>query len=215
MRLILLGPPMAGKGTQAKQLCEHFGIPHISTGDILRKNVAEKTELGLKAKAFMDRGDLVPDDLILGLVGSELDTIDLDKGFLFDGYPRTTVQADSLASYLLDRNKPLDGVILLRVDEKVLVERATGRRMCSNCGASYHMVNMPPKVSNICDVCGEEALYQRPDDQEETVKNRLKVYKKQTEPLIDYFKDRDLLLEIAGGGGPEEVFKKIINLLEV
>ncbi len=215
MRLILLGPPMAGKGTQAKLLCEHFGIPHISTGDILRRNVSEETELGLKAKTYMDRGDLVPDDLILGLVRSELDRTDLDKGFLFDGYPRTTVQADSLSSYLLEKEKPLDRVILLRVEEEILIQRATGRRMCSNCGASYHLDNMPPKLEGICDVCGEKALYQRSDDKEETVKNRLDVYKKQTEPLIDFYKKQENLLEIAGAGGPEEVFKMIIDHLEV
>lgn len=213
MRLILLGPPMAGKGTQAKLLSTHYKIPHISTGDILRKNVSQGTELGKKAKDYMDRGDLVPDELILALVQKELDAMDLDRGFLFDGYPRTTIQADALTSYLQEKNKPLDGVILLNVPEKTLIERATGRRICSNCGASYHILTLPPKVEGICDVCGEAALHQRVDDQEETVKNRLDVYKKQTEPLVSYYRIQNNLLEIPGAASPEEVFKKVVDLL--
>lgn len=215
MRLILLGPPMAGKGTQAKQISERYDIPHISTGDILRKNVADETELGLQAKAYMDKGDLVPDELIIDLVAVELDKMDLDKGFLFDGYPRTTVQADSLSDYLLEKEKPLDGVILLNVEEDVLVQRATGRRVCGNCGASYHIVNQPPKVEGVCDVCGETAVHQRDDDNEETVKNRLQVYFNQTRPLIDYYKNQDKLLDIPGAGSPGEVFEEILKRLEV
>lgn len=213
MRLILLGPPMAGKGTQAKLISTHFGIPHISTGDILRKNVAEGTELGVKAKDYMDRGDLVPDELILALVQKELDGMDLDRGFLFDGYPRTTVQAEALSTYLEEKEKPLDGVILLDVPEETLIQRATGRRICSNCGASYHIVTMPPKVEGVCDACGEKALHQRVDDQEETVKNRLNVYKKQTEPLVSYYRVQKNLLEVPGADTPEGVFKQVLNLL--
>lgn len=213
MRLILLGPPMAGKGTQATLISEHFDIPHISTGNILRKNVAQATELGREAKAFMDRGDLVPDELILSLVRQELDARDLDAGFLFDGYPRTIAQAESLSSYLKQKDKPLDGVILLRVDNEVLIKRATGRRVCSNCGASYHMINQPPKKDGICDVCGKKALHQRVDDQEETVKNRLDVYKKQTEPLINYYDEKESLLEVTGDSSPQEVFQEILTLL--
>ncbi|NLY36685.1 MAG: adenylate kinase [Tissierellia bacterium] len=213
MRLILLGPPMAGKGTQAKLISEHYSIPHISTGDILRKNVSQNTELGQQAKAYMDRGDLVPDELILDLVRHELDATDLDNGFLFDGYPRTIVQAQSLSSYLKDKDKPLDGVILLRVDEKVLVERATGRRVCGNCGASYHLKNQPPKVEGTCDLCGEKAVHQRIDDQEDTVKNRLNVYKKQTEPLISYYQEQENLLEVPGASTPAEVFQQVLALI--
>lgn len=213
MRLILLGPPMAGKGTQAKLISEHFSIPHISTGDILRKNVSDGTELGNQAKAYMDRGDLVPDELILNLVRLELDTTDLDNGFLFDGYPRTIVQAESLSSYLKDKNKPLDGVILLRVDTHVLIERATGRRVCGNCGATYHLKNQPPKLEGVCDVCGAKAVHQRIDDQEDTVKNRLNVYKKQTEPLISYYHEQENLLEVPGASTPSEVFQQILALV--
>lgn len=214
MRLILLGPPMAGKGTQAKQISAHFAIPHISTGDILRKNVAQQTQLGLEAKTYMDRGDLVPDELILDLVRGELDSIDLDKGFLFDGYPRTVVQADSLSEYLIEKNKPLDGVVLLNVDEEVLIQRATGRRVCGNCGASYHIINQPPKVEGICDVCGEAAIHQRDDDREEIVKNRLDVYSRQTQPLISYYKNQDKLIDVEGAGSPKEVFEMILLKLE-
>lgn len=213
MRLILLGPPMAGKGTQAKLIAEYYAIPHISTGDILRKNVSLGTELGIKAKAYMDRGDLVPDELILDLVRHELDATDLDRGFLFDGYPRTLVQAESLSDYLQEKNKPLDGVILLRVDEDVLIERATGRRVCSHCGASYHVKNQPPKVEGICDLCGRNTLGQRVDDQEETVKNRLNVYKRQTEPLINYYQEQENLLEVPGASTPQGVFQQILTLV--
>lgn len=213
MRLILLGPPMAGKGTQAKLISEHYSIPHISTGDILRKNVSQDTELGREAKVYMDRGDLVPDELILDLVRHELDNTDLDNGFLFDGYPRTIVQAQSLSSYLNDKGKPLDGVILLRVDEDVLIERATGRRVCGNCGASYHIKNQPPKVEGVCDLCGKKEIHQRIDDQEDTVKNRLNVYKKQTEPLISYYQEQENLLEVPGASTPHEVFQQILVLV--
>lgn len=186
MRIVLLGPPGAGKGTQAVRLVEKYNIPHISTGDIFRKNLKEKTKLGLKAKEYMDKGLLVPDELVVDIVKSRLMEDDCKEGFLLDGFPRTVEQADALEAELNKLGWKLDGVINIEVKDEVLIDRLTGRLVCRKCGATYHSKFNKPKQEDVCDVCGGE-LYTRDDDKVETVKNRLDVYKNQTQPLIDYY----------------------------
>ncbi|MBO4411880.1 MAG: adenylate kinase [Lachnospiraceae bacterium] len=212
-RYVLLGPPGAGKGTQSVMIAEQYDIPHISTGDILRANVKAGTPLGVEAKAYMDRGELVPDSLIMDLVRDRLEEPDCEKGFLFDGFPRTVPQAEALDKILADAGIELDAVIDIRVDEDELLKRMTGRRVCRQCGAPYHIVNMPPKKEGVCDLCGGE-VYQRADDTEETVKNRFKVYNEQTLPLTDYYAKTGKLVPIESAGGPKEVFEAIVARLE-
>ncbi len=212
-RFILLGPPGAGKGTQSVMIAEQYNIPHISTGDILRANVKAETPLGVLAKGYMDRGELVPDSLIMDLVKDRLAEPDCEKGFLFDGFPRTVPQAEALDAILADAGIELDAVIDIRVDEDELLKRMTGRRVCRQCGAPYHIVNMPPKKEGVCDLCGGE-VYQRADDTEETVKNRFKVYNEQTLPLTDYYARTGKLVPIESAGGPKDVFEAIIRELE-
>ncbi len=212
-RFILLGPPGAGKGTQSVMIAEQYNIPHISTGDILRANVKAETPLGVLAKGYMDRGELVPDSLIMDLVKDRLAEPDCEKGFLFDGFPRTVPQAEALDAILADAGIELDAVIDIRVDEDELLKRMTGRRVCRQCGAPYHIVNMPPKKEGVCDLCGGE-VYQRADDTEETVKNRFKVYNEQTLPLTDYYAKTGKLVPIESAGGPKDVFEAIIRELE-
>lgn len=197
MHIILLGPPGAGKGTQASVLAREEGIPHISTGDILRAAVREGTPLGKKAKEYMDRGDLVPDEVIVGIVSERLSEPDCRKGFIFDGFPRTTPQADALGQALERLQLPLSGVISIEVPDAELVSRLTGRRTCKACGAVYHVVSAPPRAEGICDQCGG-ALIQRDDDTEETVRNRLSVYHRQTAPLVAYYEQQGLLRRIDG-----------------
>ncbi len=197
MNLILLGPPGAGKGTQAKMLIERFGIPQISTGDMLRAAVAAKTELGLKAKACMDAGTLVPDEVVIGIVGERLQQSDCDKGFILDGFPRTVPQADALKTTLAGLGKALTAVISLEVDSEALVERLTGRRTCRSCGRGYHLKFDPPAKADLCDACGGE-LIQRDDDREETIRKRLRVYQEQTAPLVTYYQEEGLLVAIDG-----------------
>ncbi|RMF42707.1 MAG: adenylate kinase [Deltaproteobacteria bacterium] len=197
MNLILLGPPGAGKGTQAKMLIDRFGIPQISTGDMLRAAVAAGTELGLKAKACMDSGALVPDEVVIGIVGERLAQADCDKGFILDGFPRTVAQADALKQTLGQLGKSLDAVISLEVDTEALVERLTGRRTCRACGQGFHVRFDPPAKEGVCDACGGE-LYQRDDDREETIRKRLDVYQEQTSPLIEYYQQEGLLAAIDG-----------------
>jgi adenylate kinase len=211
MNIILFGPPGAGKGTQAKKMVDFYGIPQISTGDILRANVREGTELGLAAKAYMDKGELVPDEVLIGIIKNRLKEQDCEKGFILDGYPRTTPQADALAVILSEINKPIDVVLNLEVPDEELVERISGRLMC-NCGASYHRTFNPPKKEGICDICGG-AVFQRADDKEEAVKNRLNVYKKQTEPLIEYYSKQGLLVTLDGTQDINEVFEDIKAVL--
>jgi adenylate kinase len=208
MNLILFGPPGAGKGTQAKKMVDLYGIPQISTGDILRANVREGTELGLAAKAYMDKGELVPDDVLIGIIKNRLKEPDCEKGFILDGYPRTRPQADALTILLDEINKPIDVVLNLEVPDDELVERISGRLMCSKCGASYHRTFNPPKKEGVCDICGGE-LFQRADDIEEAVMNRLDVYKKQTQPLIDYYTKKGILVTLDGTKGIDEVFEDI------
>jgi len=197
VNLILLGPPGAGKGTQAKMLIERFGIPQISTGDMLRAAVAAKTELGLKAKACMDAGTLVPDEVVIGIVGERLQQSDCDKGFILDGFPRTVPQADALKTTLAGLGKALTAVISLEVDSEALVERLTGRRTCRSCGRGYHLKFDPPAKADLCDACGGE-LIQRDDDREETIRKRLRVYQEQTAPLVTYYQEEGLLVAIDG-----------------
>ncbi len=212
MNIINFGPPGAGKGTQAKKMVDFYGIPQISTGDILRANVREGTELGLAAKEYMDKGELVPDEVLIGIIKNRLKEKDCEKGFILDGYPRTIPQADALATILDEINKPIDVVLNLEVPDEELVERVSGRLMCGNCGASYHRTFNPPRKEGICDVCGGE-LFQRDDDKEEAVKNRLTVYKRQTQPLIDYYAKKSLLVSLDGTKGIDEVFEDIKAIL--
>ncbi|AAM04521.1 TPA: adenylate kinase [Methanosarcina acetivorans] len=211
MNIILFGPPGAGKGTQAKKLVDFYGIPQISTGDILRANVREGTELGLAAKAYMDKGELVPDQVLIGIIKNRLNEADCEKGFILDGYPRTVPQADALEAILDEIEKPIDVVLNLEVPDEVLVGRISGRLMCK-CGASYHIISNPPKKDNVCDICGGE-VFQRADDTAEAVQNRLDVYKKQTQPLINYYKEKGILVTLDGTKEIDVVFEDLKAIL--
>ncbi len=213
MLLILLGPPGAGKGTQAEEVANEYDIAYISTGDILRKAVKDNTELGRKARQYMDKGQLVPDELVVDIIKARLMDPDCKNGALFDGFPRTVEQALFLENALPDLNLKINRVLSLEVEEDDLVERLTGRRVCSDCGASYHLKFNPPEVRNVCDICGGD-LYQRDDDRLETVQERMEVYKKQTEPLIEFYQKRGLLSTIDGNQEINEVQKQIKNILE-
>jgi adenylate kinase len=197
LRLILLGPPGAGKGTHAQVLSKEYQIAHISTGDMLREALRAATPLGLKAKAYMEKGGLVPDEVVIGIVGDRLNKADTKAGFVLDGYPRTSEQAQSLDKMLTERKLPLDLVIYFKTSVHVIIQRLSGRRVCSKCGRTYHLVNFKPKVQGVCDDCRGE-LVQRPDDREEVIMNRLKEYEKQTAPLIEYYQKKRLLEEISG-----------------
>lgn len=210
MRLILLGPPGAGKGTQASAIVKEYGIPHISTGDIFRANIKEGTDLGKKAKEYIDQGLLVPDEVVISIVKDRLAEEDCKDGFLLDGFPRTLDQGEALDLNLKDMGISLDKVINIEVDIKDLVGRAIGRRICKECGATYHIEFNPPKEEGKCDVCSGE-LYQRDDDTEETVKKRFSVYQEQTKPLIDYYTKKDLILNVDGSKGIEEISKNILG----
>ena len=212
MRIILLGPPGAGKGTQARRISEAYGIPHISTGDILRANVAEGTELGAEAKRFMDAGDLVPDEVIVGMVGDRLDEDDAQTGFLFDGFPRTVPQAKALEALLVARETPLNVVLRLAVPDSEILERLTGRRTCAGCGRIYHLRYDPPADTARCDDCGDE-LQHRDDDREDVVLNRLEVYAAQTEPLEHFYWERGLLRDVEAVGSMDEVYASATALL--
>mgnify|MGYP003940416791 FL=1 len=212
MRIVLLGPPGAGKGTQAAKLVEKYDIPHISTGDIFRKHLKEKTKLGLKAKEYMDKGLLVPDELVVDIVKERLMEDDCKKGFLLDGFPRTVEQADALEDELKKQNLKLDGVINIEVRDEIIIDRLTGRLVCKKCGATFHEKFNKPKQEGICDICGGE-LYTRDDNKVETVKNRLYVYKNQTQPLIDYYAQKGILKTINGEADTDMVFARICEVL--
>ncbi|NLO27050.1 MAG: adenylate kinase [Actinobacteria bacterium] len=206
--LILLGPPGAGKGTQAGRIVAGYGIPHISTGDILRAAVKNQTPMGLEAKKFMDAGDLVPDSVVIGIVEDRLREPDTAKGFLMDGFPRTIPQAEALDKALEGLGRAVTKVIVLLVDEELLIARLTGRRICRSCQTPFHVLFTPPKTEGVCDACGGE-LYQRDDDTETTVRNRLEVYGRQTEPLIDYYDKAGVVARIDGAQLPDVTYKDI------
>ena len=213
LRTILLGPPGAGKGTQAVKIVEKYNIPHISTGDIFRENIKNQTELGKRAKAYMDRGELVPDELVVEIATDRLTKDDCKNGFLLDGFPRTIFQAEKLDEFLAQRGEKIDKVINIDVEKDALVKRITGRRVCKSCGASYHVVNIPPKKDGICDLCSGE-LIQRADDTEETVLNRIDVYNKQIKPLVDYYDKAGVIINIDGNKDLDDVLADIIKGLE-
>jgi len=213
MNLILLGPPGAGKGTQAKILTKKYAIPQVSTGDILRVAVAEQTPMGIKAKEFMDRGALVSDEVVVGIVEERLAKPDCASGFILDGFPRTVKQADALKQMLEALNKSIDHVISICVEKDELLERVNGRRTCRSCGKGFHVAFDPPKVSGVCDECNGE-LYQRDDDSEDTMRKRLGVYEEQTTPLIAYYAQQSLLRTIYGIGSIEEIQRKLLDILE-
>lgn len=212
MRLIILGPPGAGKGTQAVQIAKEYEIVHISTGDIFRENIKNDTELGKKAKSYTESGKLVPDELVCDLVDDRLSWNDTDGGFLLDGFPRTIVQAERLDEFLEKKSIKLDGVININVDEQKLVDRAVTRRVCPNCKATYNIKSNPPKKEGVCDVCSTN-LIQRNDDTEETIKDRISVYNNSTKPLIDYYSKQGNLIDIDGNKSPDEVFEQIKSKL--
>lgn len=210
MRIVLFGPPGAGKGTQAGLLSEKYGTPHISTGDILREAVARGTEIGLKAQSYMNRGELVPDEVVIEIAKQKLAEIGA-KGFMFDGFPRTVPQAEALDAALMDLGMPLDAVASLVVPEDELVKRLSGRRVCSGCGAPY-MVDKMPEGMEKCEACGGQ-IVQRADDNPESVRNRLKVYENQTSPLIEYYREKGILREVDATGPIDEVFDRLVNAL--
>ena len=213
MKIIMLGAPGAGKGTQAKQIADKYGIPHISTGDIFRANIKNGTELGAKAKEYMDKGLLVPDELVVDLVIDRFKEPDCEKGYVLDGFPRTIPQAEALTKALADKNDAVDYAINVDVPDEAIVTRMSGRRACLACGGTYHIKFNPTKVEGICDACGGE-LVLRADDKPETVQKRLDVYHEQTQPLIDYYQTQNILKEVDGTLPLEDVFRAIIAILE-
>jgi len=212
MRLILVGPPGAGKGTQAQFLADHFAIPHISTGDIFRANLKSGTPLGVEAKGYMDKGELVPDSVTNAMVADRLTHPDTKNGFLLDGFPRNVVQAEVLAGIVKEAGTPIDAALELTVDPNEIIRRLSGRRVCRNCGRTWHVDSDPTKDSAICDAC-EGEIYQRDDDKEEVIARRLEVYREQTEPIIDFYRSRSLLISISAMGAVEEVTSRAIAAL--
>ena len=212
MKLIMLGAPGAGKGTQAKKIAEKYQIPHISTGDIFRANIKGQTELGMKAKSFMDQGMLVPDEITIGMLLDRIHEADCAGGYVLDGFPRTIPQAESLTKALAEMGTGIDYAINVDVPDDYIVSRMSGRRACLNCGATYHVAFNPPKTENVCNTCGQ-SLVLRDDDKPETVKKRLDVYHQQTQPLIDYYKKAGVLKEVDGTQNMEDVFQSIIKVL--
>lgn len=213
MNIIIMGLPGAGKGTQAEKIIQEFQIPHISTGDMFRLAMKQETELGLKAKSYMDNGDLVPDEVTIGIVKERLSQSDAKEGFLLDGFPRTIEQAEALNDIMKELNTSIDRTIFIDVPEEELMNRLTGRRICSSCGKAYHLVFNPPKVEGVCDLDGAK-LYQRDDDNPETVANRLEVNVKQTQPLIDFYKDQGVFVNVDGARDIDEVFSDVADILK-
>lgn len=213
MKIIMLGAPGAGKGTQAKMIAEKCGIPHISTGDIFRANIKNGTELGAKAKEYMDKGLLVPDELVCDLVVDRIQQADCEKGYILDGFPRTIPQAEVLDKALTELGDKIDYAINVDVPDENIIKRMSGRRACVTCGATYHIVHIPPKKEGVCDTCGSELIL-RDDDKPETVKNRLDVYHKQTQPLIDFYTEKGVLRSVDGTVDMKDVFAAIVAILE-
>ncbi len=208
MKLIFLGAPGAGKGTIAKMVMKKYNTPQISTGDIFRENVKNETELGKKAKEYLDKGELVPDEITVGMVKERLSKDDCKNGYILDGFPRTIPQAEAL-----EKIDKIDKVIDFQARDDVIIQRLSGRRTCRKCGAIFHIVNIPPKVEGVCDKCGGE-LIQRSDETEEVIKNRLEVYRKQTEPLINYYKKEGMLVGVDANTSPEPIFEETVKVLE-
>lgn len=213
MNIILMGLPGAGKGTQASEIIKKYPIPHISTGDMFRKAIKDETELGKEAKSYMDRGELVPDEVTVGIVKERISEDDAKKGFLLDGFPRTIEQAEALNSILEELGRTIDAVVNIEVPEEELMNRLTGRRICETCGTTYHLVFNPPKVEGICDIDGGK-LYQREDDNPETVANRLEVNVKQSKPILEFYNQKGLLKNIDGSKNIDEVTSDVIEILE-
>nr|4QBF_A Chain A, Adenylate kinase [Bacillus subtilis subsp. subtilis str. 168] len=212
MNIVLMGLPGAGKGTQAERIVEKYGIPHISTGDMFRAAMKEETPLGLEAKSYIDKGELVPDEVTIGIVRERLSKSDCERGFLLDGFPRTVAQAEALEELLEEMGRPIDYVINIQVDKEELIARLTGRRICSVCGTTYHLVFNPPKTPGICDKDGGE-LYQRADDNEETVTKRLEVNMKQTAPLLAFYDSKEVLVNVNGQQDIQDVFADVKVIL--
>ena len=214
MNLVMLGPPGAGKGTQAALLAEQLGTPHVASGDLFREALNEKTELGLTARSYMERGELVPDEVTVAMVRERLLRADCDNGVILDGFPRTIEQAEALRGLLAEQGKVVDAALFIDAAEDELVRRLSSRWTCRDCQAVYNVISNPPREEGRCDICGGE-LYQRPDDAPETVRNRIRVYREQTSPLIDYYRERGLLITIKSEGGIERVQQKILEALQI
>ena len=212
MKIVMLGAPGAGKGTQAKKIAGKYGIPHVSTGDIYRANIKNGTKLGMQAKAYMDAGKLVPDEITIGMLLDRIHQEDCEKGYVLDGFPRTIPQAESLTAALKERGESIDYAIDVDVPGENIIRRMSGRRACLSCGATYHIVYNAPKKEGVCDQCGEP-LVLRDDDKPETVQNRLNVYHRQTQPLIDYYKKEGVLAQVDGTQDMEQVFQDIVKIL--
>ncbi|MBO5597196.1 adenylate kinase [Oribacterium sp. NK2B42] len=213
MKIVMLGAPGAGKGTQAIKIADKFGIPHISTGDIFRANIKGGTELGMKAKSYMDKGQLVPDEVTIGMLLDRIAEDDCKDGYVLDGFPRTIPQAESLTKALADKGDKIDFALDINVPDEAILTRMSGRRACPKCGATYHIVYAAPQKENICDKCGSELII-RSDDKPETVQDRLNVYHKQTEPLISYYKNEGVFCEVDGTKELQEVFNDVVKVLE-
>lgn len=213
MNIILMGLPGAGKGTQAEKIVATYGIPHISTGDMFRAAMQQQTELGLKAKSFMDKGELVPDEVTNGIVKERLQQADTEKGFLLDGFPRTQAQAEALDKIMQDLNRSIDAVINIEVNPEILMQRLTGRIICRNCGSTYHKTNNPPKVEGTCDRCGSHDFYQREDDKPETVENRIQINIEQSKPILTYYKAKGILRNVDGESGFDNLFQTIQSIM--
>ena len=213
MNLLIMGLPGAGKGTQAEKIVATYGIPHISTGDMFRAAMQQQTELGLKAKSFMDKGELVPDEVTNGIVKERLQQADTEKGFLLDGFPRTQAQAEALDKIMQDLNRSIDAVINIEVNPEILMQRLTGRIICRNCGSTYHKTNNPPKVEGTCDRCGSHDFYQREDDKPETVENRIQINIEQSKPILNYYKAKGILRNVDGESGIDNLFQTIQSIM--
>ena len=213
MNIILMGLPGAGKGTQAEKIVATYGIPHISTGNMFRAAMQQQTELGLKAKSFMDKGELVPDEVTNGIVKERLQQADTEKGFLLDGFPRTQAQAEALDKIMQDLNRSIDAVINIEVNPEILMQRLTGRIICRNCGSTYHKTNNPPKVEGTCDRCGSHDFYQREDDKPETVENRIQINIEQSKPILNYYKAKGILRNVDGESGIDNLFQTIQSIM--
>lgn len=214
MNILLMGLPGAGKGTQAEKIVTHYNIPHISTGDMFREAMKNETPLGVEAKSYMDKGELVPDDVTNGIVKERLAQNDTKKGFLLDGFPRTLAQANALDEILTQLGKQVDAVINIDVNPDILQARLTGRIICRECGATYHKLNNPPKVEGVCDKCGSTDFYQREDDKPETVENRIQINLKQAQPLLDYYSNKNVLFNVNGEDAIDVVFEKVKQIIE-